>query len=435
MADINTEVDARPADKMRTGVSPLENTGTGRLESRQRVIMRGVARVLRLLLGWLAMGVSFLGWLVRASFRWIVVVPALNAQLAHQYRKTGGQEYRKENGEDQGGMIRVQIRAIDSEAERVGSGAEGGASNGMSKSHSRVALLAARMMRWHKKRRLLALLGEELVRREPVNEGIYPFVQQARSTLETIRRTKARRPVKCGAGNVGIGLATLLVIACAWHLRRNAFGVADMGEAPTMVHDLVMGDWFPANDNNRDKSDSETTSNEAPTMVRSLVTGNWINSNDRENIYIEVDTPAVGAIHSAQNTISLREYVSNAYTRVTSVPENALDAQWYRYGIDRGVLCAGMRLGAQKIIAERPFDDNGMAIYLIRLSTCDWIADETDSLIKQGYYPDIRGYETASTEAKAISSLKFDSFIRGMIDGLEARKPNLLTYGLSPPKE
>lgn len=398
MADINTEVDARPADKMRTGVSPLENTGTGRLESRQRVIMRGVARVLRLLLGWLAMGVSFLGWLVQASFRWIVVIPSLNARLAHQYRKTGEQAYRNPNGEDQGGMIREQIRAIDSEAERVGSGAERGASNGMSKSHSRVALLAARMMRWHKKRRLLALLGKELVGRETANEESCRFVKQARSTLETIRRTKARRPVKCGAGNIGVGLATLLVIACAWHLGRNASGVADTGEAPAMAYDIFTGEWFPVN-NNRDKSD------------------------------------AVGAIHSAQDTISLREYVSNAYTRVTSVPENALDAQWYRYGIDRGVLCAGMRLGAQKIIAERPFDDNGMAIYLIRLSTCDWVADETDSLIKQGYYPDIRGYETASTEAKAISSLKFDSFIRGMIDGLEARKPNLLTYGLSPPKE
>lgn len=259
MADINTGVDARPAEKMRIGVSPLENTRTGRREPRQRVIMRGVARVLRVLLGWLATGVSFLGWLVRASFRWIVVVPALNAQLAHQYRKTGEQAYRKENGEDQGGMIREQIRAIDSEAERVGSGAEGGASNGMSKSNSRVALLAARMMRWHKKRRLLALLGRELVGRETANEESCRFIQQARSTLETIRRTKARRPVKCGAGNIGIGLATLLVIACAWHLRRNAFGVADMGEAPTMVQDLVMGDWFPANNNNRDKSDYETT--------------------------------------------------------------------------------------------------------------------------------------------------------------------------------
>ena len=398
MADISPGVDARPADKMCTGVSPLENTGSGRQEPRQRVVMRGAERVLRVLLRWLATALSLIGWLVRASFRWIVVVPALNAQLAHQYRKTGEQAYRNKNGEIQGGVIREQIRAIDSEAAIVGSGVEGGSPNRMPKSHSRVALLAARTMRWLKKRQLFVLLGEELVGREPVNDGIYRFVQQARSTLETIRRTKARRPVKCGVGNVGIGLAALLVVACAWRLGRNASGVADMSEAPTMVHSSLLG-CVPVNNNNRDKSD------------------------------------AVGAIHSAQDTISLREYVSNAYTRVTSVPENALDAQWYRYGIDRGVLCAGMRLGAQKIIAERPFDDNGMAIYLIRLSTCDWIADETDSLIKQGYYPDIRGYETASTEAKAISSLKFDSFIRGMIDGLEARKPNLLTYGLSPPKE
>ena len=259
MADFNTGVDARPADKIRTGGSPLENTGTGRQEPWHRVVMRGVVRVLRVLLRWLAMALSLLGWLVRASFRWIVVVPALNAQLAHQYRKTGEQAYRNPNGEDQGGIIREQIRAIDNEAERVGSGVEGGPSDGMSKSHSRVALLAARVMRWLKKRRLLALLGKELVGRETANEESCRFVKQARSTLGTIRRTKARRPVKCGAGNIGIGLATLLVIACAWHLGRNASGVADTGEATTMVHDLVMGDWFPANNINRDKSDSETT--------------------------------------------------------------------------------------------------------------------------------------------------------------------------------
>lgn len=259
MADFNTGVDARPADKIRTGGSPLENTGTGRQEPWHRVVMRGVVRVLRVLLRWLAMALSLLGWLVRASFRWIVVVPALNAQLAHQYRKTGEQAYRNPNGEDQGGMIREQIRAIDSEADIVGSGVEGGSPNGMPKSHSRVALLAARMMRWLKKRQLFVLLGEELVGREPVNDGIYRFVQQARGTIETIRRTKARRPVKCGAGNIGIGLATLLVIACAWHLRWNASGVTDMGEAPTMAYSSLLGEWMPVNINNRDKSDSETT--------------------------------------------------------------------------------------------------------------------------------------------------------------------------------
>ena len=259
MADINTGVDVRPAGKIRIGGSPLENTGTGRQEPWHRVVMRGVVRVLRVLLTWLAMVLSLLGWLVRASFRWVVVVPALNAQLAHQYRKTGEQAYRNKNGEDQGGIIREQIRAIDNEAERVGSGVEGGPSDGMSKSHSRVALLAARVMRWLKKRRLLALLGKELVGRETANEESCRFVKQARSTLGTIRRTKARRPVKCGAGNIGIGLATLLVIACAWHLGRNASGVADTGEATTMVHDLVMGDWFPANNINRDKSDYEAT--------------------------------------------------------------------------------------------------------------------------------------------------------------------------------
>lgn len=256
-ADFNTEVDARPADKMRTDGASFETTGTGRQEPWHRVVMRGVVRVLRVLLRWLAMALSLLGWLVQASFRWIVVIPSLNARLAHQYRKTGEQAYRNPNGEDQGVMIREQIRAIDSEAERVGSGAERGASNGMSKSHSRVALLAARMMRWHKKRRLLALLGKELVGRETANEESCRFVKQARSTLETIRRTKARRPVKCGAGNIGVGLATLLVIACAWHLGRNASGVADTGEAPAMAYDIFTGEWFPIN--NRDNSDSETT--------------------------------------------------------------------------------------------------------------------------------------------------------------------------------
>ena len=436
MADINTEVDAGTADNTCPGVSPVENTGTGRQEPRQRVIMRGVVRVLRVLLSWLAMTLSLLGWLIRASFRWIVVVPVLYVRLARHYRQTGEQAYRNKNGENQGGVIREQIRAIDSEADVISSGVEEGLPNGMPKSHSRIVLLAARMRRWLKKRQLLALLGEELVRHEPVNEELCGVVQQAKSTLENIRRTKARRPVKCGVWNIGTGLATLLVIACAWHFRQNTSGVTNIGEAPTMVHSSLLG-CVPDNNNNRDKSDPETTPNEAPTMVQSIVTGKWkqIKSNDRENNDIEVDTPAVGSIHSVQNTIALREYVSNAYTRVTSVPENTLDAQWYRYGIDRGVLCDGVRIGVQEIFAERPFDDNGLAIYLISLSTCDWIADETDILIKQGYYPDIRGYETDSTESKAISSQKFDSFIRGMIDGLEARKPNLRTYGLNPPKE
>ena len=317
MADINTEVDAGTADITCPGVSPVENTGTGRQEPRQRVIMRGVVRVLRVLLSWLAMTLSLLGWLIRASFRWIVVVPVLYVRLARHYRQTGEQAYRNKNGENQGGVIREQIRAIDSEADVISSGVEEGLPNGMPKSHSRIVLLAARMRRWLKKRQLLALLGEELVRHEPVNEELCGVVQQAKSTLENIRRTKARRPVKCGVWNIGTGLATLLVIACAWHYRQNTSGVTNIGEAPTMVHSSLLG-CVPVNNNNRDKSDPESTPNEAPTMVRSIVTGKWkqINTNKQDKSDSET-TPA----HTVQDGV---------------------DTEWYGYGYGLGTLAESL---------------------------------------------------------------------------------------------
>ena len=409
MADMTTEVDARPAEKMRIGVSPLENTRTGRREPRQRVIMRSVVRILRVLLSWLARATSLLGWLVRASFRWIVVVPALNAQLAHQYRKTGEQAYRNTNGEDQGGMIREQIRAIDNEANVISSGVEEGSPNGMPKSHSRVALLAARMMRWLKKRQLLALLGEESVRREPVNEELCRFVQRARSTIETIRCTKARRPVKCGVGNIGIGLATLLVIACAWHLRRNASGVTDMGEAPTMAYSSLLGEWIPVNKNNRDKSDSETTPvNPVAKTLR--------------------PPPSDTAIE--ENDAVIRNYIAAHADSIRRIPLKELDGSWYQYGVDQGILWLGYELGSQKIKASRPPPFNDVLV----ISHDSMVETVINNLATNGFSFSISGYISDGT-SKQISSEKLHSLIRGVYDGLEKGTPESRYYGIAPPVE
>ena len=409
MADMTTEVDARPAEKMHIGVSPLENSGTGRREPRQRVIMRSVVRILRVLLSWLARATSLLGWLVRASFRWIVVVPALNAQLAHQYRKTGEQAYRNTNGEDQGGMIREQIRAIDNEANVISSGVEEGSPNGMPKSHSRVALLAVRVMRRLKQRQLLALLGEELVGREPINEELCRFVQQARSTQEIIRRTKAQRPVKCGVGNFSIGLAALLVIACAWYLRRNASGVTDMGEAPTMFYDSSLGEWFPANNNNRDKSDSETTpvNPVAKTLRR---------------------PPSNTAIE--ENDAAIRNYIAAHADSIRRIPLKELDGSWYRYGVDQGVLWLGYELGSQKIKASRPPPFNDVLV----ISHDSMVETVINNLATNGFSFSISGYISDGT-SKQISSEKLHSLIRGVYDGLEKGTPESRYYGIAPPVE
>lgn len=135
-----------------------------------------------------------------------------------------------------------------------------------------------------------------------------------------------------------------------------------------------------------------------------------------------------------RNRQSISTYISNRYSDVTTIPDESLDRAWYTYGIDRGVIYAAMRGYCRELLDEKPlmYGKESDAFWTAHQSNSDWIFIETMQLVDKGYQLAIPGY-AHTDQSHRITIEKYDSLIRGMVDALDERKPNLRTYGLSPP--
>ena len=236
MADFNTGVDARPADKIRTGGSPLENTGTGRQEPLHRVVMRGVVRVLRVLLRWLAKVICLIGWLVIVAFRKVLMVPVLRMYLGHQCRKAGEYAYQHKVAESAGAQLRMQITAVDAgvDTRRIIQASSG--KDWLSQMTSRLDFLMARAGCWIKKKMLFRALGNELIFGESVDAAMSRHADCAKRTRYVTGRLLAVYPSNCGIGNLVAGVAVLCVIGCAIYPTRKVVDSRGMGAVNEPVY-------------------------------------------------------------------------------------------------------------------------------------------------------------------------------------------------------
>lgn len=138
---------------------------------------------------------------------------------------------------------------------------------------------------------------------------------------------------------------------------------------------------------------------------------------------------------TTHNQLIISAYISNRFAEVTAIPESSLNKPWYVYGVDCGVTCAAMRLFCKQNMSQGGYwDHESFTARLSRSSNFEWIFRETEDLVENGYCPAIPGCDVPR-KAKVISVEKYDSFIRGMVDALDERKPDLRTYGLDPPPE
>ena len=124
----------------------------------------------------------------------------------------------------------------------------------------------------------------------------------------------------------------------------------------------------------------------------------------------------MGKTAEDRNLIRIRNYITNRKKAVLDISEEQLDYRWYEFGTDRGVLWLGARFSG-----------------LLKESDVESIVGEVFNLKEYGYVPALASFEMTDA-LKPLSLHKIDSFIRGMLDALEERKPNLRYYGISPPE-